>query len=641
MKKNASGQQYIGSQMITAADGTAFTGAVTVYVTGDAGTQALGSVGSGACTHEGNGYHTYAPAQAETNYDLVAFTFIGTGAIPTTVQVYTIPTTGLLAPATAGRTLAVNASGLASVDVINWDSVDLSSIAILPTVAAGANGGLPTVDGNNRIAGIQGTITTLDGLDTAQDTQHSTTQGTLSSVSSAIGSPVDLGSGSTIAENLSDMADNNSATFNASTDCLQAIRDRGDAAWITATSVTVSDKTGFSLSAAGIDAIWDEATAGHVTAGTYGVAVTDILTDTAEIGAAGVGLTEAGGTGDHLTAVIGADADTLKTLSDQIDGIAAGSSPQLLQNTTITGLSTQTEFNLTAGSSDNDAYNGAVAIITDASTSTQKAFVPISDYSGASKTVFLSASPAFTIANGDTIDIVAAASDAPTAAAIRSEIDSNSTQLAAIVADTNELQTDWADGGRLDLIADAILVDTNSLNDTKIPQTLNLTASGNIGIDWANVENPTSIVDLSATDIQLCDTVTNNSDMRGTDSAALASVCTEVRLAELGAANLPADVDAILADTNSLDGTKIPDTLSLANINTQVDTAFTTQMADSVSTDGTIATREQALYMVLQALTEFSISGTTVTVKKVDGSTTLFTCDIGDNTNPTSSTRDG
>ena len=43
----------------------------------------------------------------------------------------------------------------------------------------------------------------------------------------------------------------------------------------------------------------------------------------------------------------------------------------------------------------------------------------------------------------------------PTAAAIRSEIDSNSTQLAAIVADTNELQTDWANGGRLDLILDA------------------------------------------------------------------------------------------------------------------------------------------------------------------------------------------
>lgn len=42
-----------------------------------------------------------------------------------------------------------------------------------------------------------------------------------------------------------------------------------------------------------------------------------------------------------------------------------------------------------------------------------------------------------------------------TAVNVRTEMDSNSTQLAAIVADTNELQTDWADGGRLDLILDA------------------------------------------------------------------------------------------------------------------------------------------------------------------------------------------
>jgi hypothetical protein len=88
MKKNVASQR-IGAQMVSASDGSAFTGSVTVYVTGDAGTQAAGSVGSGACTHEGNGYHTYAPAQAETNYDLVAFTFTGTGAIPATVQVFT------------------------------------------------------------------------------------------------------------------------------------------------------------------------------------------------------------------------------------------------------------------------------------------------------------------------------------------------------------------------------------------------------------------------------------------------------------------------------------------------------------------------------------------------------------------------
>jgi hypothetical protein len=81
--------QSIGAQMVTAADGTAFTGSVTVAVTIDSGTQATGTVGSGACAHEGNGYHSYRPSQAETNGAHIAFTFTGTGAIPATVQVFT------------------------------------------------------------------------------------------------------------------------------------------------------------------------------------------------------------------------------------------------------------------------------------------------------------------------------------------------------------------------------------------------------------------------------------------------------------------------------------------------------------------------------------------------------------------------
>jgi hypothetical protein len=43
--------------------------------------------------------------------------------------------------------------------------------------------------------------------------------------------------------------------YDNQTDSLQAIRDRGDSAWITATSVTVSDKTGFSLASDGMDSV--------------------------------------------------------------------------------------------------------------------------------------------------------------------------------------------------------------------------------------------------------------------------------------------------------------------------------------------------------------------------------------------------
>lgn len=92
MKKNVASQS-VGAEMITAADGTAFTGTVAVSVTIDSGTQAGG--GGTAPAHEGNGYHSYTPTQAETNGDHIAFTFTGTGAIPSTTQVYTaFPQTG-------------------------------------------------------------------------------------------------------------------------------------------------------------------------------------------------------------------------------------------------------------------------------------------------------------------------------------------------------------------------------------------------------------------------------------------------------------------------------------------------------------------------------------------------------------------
>jgi hypothetical protein len=89
MLKNVSGQK-IGAQLVSATDGSAVTsGTTTVYVTIDAGTQAQGTVGSGAATHEGNGYWTYAPSQAESNGDLLAFTFVNTSAVPATVQTTT------------------------------------------------------------------------------------------------------------------------------------------------------------------------------------------------------------------------------------------------------------------------------------------------------------------------------------------------------------------------------------------------------------------------------------------------------------------------------------------------------------------------------------------------------------------------
>lgn len=150
MKKNVAGQK-IGIQMNSATDGSAFTGTTTVYVTGDAGTQAIGSVGSGICTHEGNGYHTYAPAQAETNYDLVAFTFIGTGAIPSTVQIYTnFPqTVDLSTGITAGTiTTVTNLTNLPTIPA-NWLTAAGTAADFTTEIQAGlaTSAALAVVDG--------------------------------------------------------------------------------------------------------------------------------------------------------------------------------------------------------------------------------------------------------------------------------------------------------------------------------------------------------------------------------------------------------------------------------------------------------------------------------------------------------------
>lgn len=91
MKKNVAGQN-IGAQLNSATDGSAITSAVSVLVTGDNGTQ---TAGAGTLTHKGNGSWNYAPTQAETNFDHIAFVFTHASGVNVTLNVYTtFPQTG-------------------------------------------------------------------------------------------------------------------------------------------------------------------------------------------------------------------------------------------------------------------------------------------------------------------------------------------------------------------------------------------------------------------------------------------------------------------------------------------------------------------------------------------------------------------
>ena len=63
------------------------------------------------------------------------------------------------------------------------------------------------------------------------------------------------------------------------------------------------------------------------------------------------------------------------------------------------------------------------------------------------------------------------------------------------------------------------------------------------------------------------------------------------------------------------------------------------QLTESYASDGVAPTLEQAIFLIQQSLHEFSISGTTRTVKKLDGSTTAATFTLDSETAPTSTTR--
>lgn len=87
MRKNVSGQSISG-RLISKTDGSdVTTGTASVFVTIDNGSQ---SAGGGTVTHKGNGEWSYAPTQAETNGNHIAFSFVHTSSVGVTVNAYPV-----------------------------------------------------------------------------------------------------------------------------------------------------------------------------------------------------------------------------------------------------------------------------------------------------------------------------------------------------------------------------------------------------------------------------------------------------------------------------------------------------------------------------------------------------------------------
>lgn len=212
MKKNVAGQVVL-AQLVSKTDGSAVTsGTTTVYVTGDGGTQ---STGSGTVTHEGNGCWSYQPTQAETNFDHAGFTFANASAISVCQQVYmTFPLTGdafARLGAPAGASVSADVAAVAAYVDTEVAAIKAKTDA-LPTDPADAS------DIAASFATVNSTLSTIAGY---IDTEVGAIKAKTDLIPAAPAAVGDIPSAATIA-----------------------------------------------------DAVWDEATSGHATAGSTGAALT-------------------------------------------------------------------------------------------------------------------------------------------------------------------------------------------------------------------------------------------------------------------------------------------------------------------------------------------------------------------------------
>jgi len=451
MQKNVAGQK-IGAQLVSATDGSAFTGSVTVYVTGDAGTQAVGSVGSGACAHEGEGYHTYAPAQAETNYDLIAFTFKGTGAVPVTVQVYTRVDANVL-----------TAAGTA------WNSGAITEASFATT--AGSFIPLGIIDQGTAQSATSTTVRLRAGATFAADDIKD-------SIILVKGSTQDRWQTGRIC------TDYDAGTKDATVDPAFTTPPTGTISYIvvagaadlsTPPAVNVTQISGDSAAADNLEAVLD---------GTGGVTLVADLTGNID---GAVSVASALGSGSVNADALAADAVS-EIWSAGTRTLTAGTNIVLAKGTGITGFN-----DLSAAQVESEVNDALVALHLDHLLAT--------DYDPASKPGVATALLNELVENdggvsrfttnaleqgpggGGSGSFPGTADEWTALKTILGVPNAGTTPedptagvLDTIRDDTNELQTDWANGGRLDLLLDAVLADTGTDGVVLSSSTLNAIA---------------------------------------------------------------------------------------------------------------------------------------------------------------------
>lgn len=220
-------------------------------------------------------------------------------------------------------------------------------------------------------------------------------------------------------------------------------------------------------------------------------------------------------------------------------------------NTTIATLATQTSFTLTSGPAEDNALVGMWAIIYDVASAVQQAKVLISAYTGSTKTVTLVAGATFTVAASDNFCVMGVAPLQPTTlgntldvssggeagidwANIGSKTTTNALTGTTIATtqqvDLNTIKTQSVTCSGGVTVPAATLASTTNITAGTLTTVTNLTNLPAITTGWITalgiadgaIDSATFAAGTTIPRCTLVDTTTTNTDMRGTDNAALA-----------------------------------------------------------------------------------------------------------------------
>lgn len=261
------------------------------------------------------------------------------------------------------------------------------------------------------------------------------------------------------------------------------------------------------------------------------------------------------------------------------------------------------------------------------------------------------------------------------------------TGLNHVRIDTTADGTFYADGSQFSAVITAGTVDSvsvvgevvgrftlraqASLYPTTAGRKLDVSAGGEAGLDWANVGSPTTVVGLTGTTVKTAtDVETDTADIQSRLPVALVSGRIDASVGAMAAnvitataiaadaitdAKVAADVTiasvtgAVGSVTGNVGGNvagSVASVTAAVTVGTNNDkTGYALSATGSAALTegyaalGAAATLPQLLYEVRALLAEKSISGTTLTTKKLDGATQAATYTLDDATTPSAITR--